>query len=148
MNIIDALLGEHAVLLTVFDHFQKFHPGWELAQYLEACSLLEALLAQHAVLEDELVFDPLLTKGGRFGETLGLMRVEHDELRRLVADLKHAETAPDAGRILRRLIEITREHFALEERMLFQMATRILGEQRLQELGAEWALRRRLSIAG
>jgi len=147
MNIIDALLGEHAALLTVFDHLQKFHQGWTIAQHLEASSLLEALLAQHAMLEDELIFDPLLAKGGRFGETLDVMRVEHEELRCLVADLKHAETAPDAGRVLRRLIDVTREHFAVEERVLFQMAAQKLGERRLQALGAEWALRRHLSIA-
>lgn len=147
MNIIDALIGEHAALLTVFDHIQRFQPGWQLAQFGEACLLLESLLATHAFLEDELLFDPITTDRGRFAETLRLMREEHDELRRLVSDLKHAETVPDARRLLNRLIEATREHFAVEERVLFGMAAEAIGAPRLHKLGEEWALRRQLSLA-
>ena len=76
MNIIDALLGEHAALLTVFDHIQRFQPGWQLPQFGEACLLLESLLATHAILEDELLFDPITPDRGRFAETLRLMREE------------------------------------------------------------------------
>ena len=146
MNIIDALLGEHAALLTVFDHIQKFQAGWELPQFHESSLLLESLLATHAILEDELLFDPITGDRGRFADTLRLMREEHDELRRLVGDLKHAETVPEARRLLNRLIEVTREHFAVEERVLFGMAAEAIGPARLQKLGDEWAVRRQLSF--
>lgn len=147
MNIIDALLGEHAALLTVFDHVQRFQSGWQLPQFGETCLLLESLLATHAILEDELLFDPITPDRGRFAETLRLMREEHDELRRLVGDLKHADTVPDSRRLLNRLIEVAREHFAVEERVLFSMAAEVIGAPRLQKLGEEWALRRHLSFA-
>jgi hemerythrin-like domain-containing protein len=46
---------------------------------------------------------------------------------------------------LRRLIEHTREHFAVEERVLFGLAKELLGTERLAELGEEFARRRGLS---
>mgnify|MGYP005809852663 CR=1 FL=1 len=147
MNIIDALIGEHAALLTVLDHVEKFQVGWELRQYHEACDLLESLLATHASLEDELLFDPITPESGRLAEALNTTSDEHDELRLLVTDLKHAETVPEARRLLNRLVEVTREHFALEERVLFGLAAGVIGPGRLQRLGEEWALRRRLSFA-
>lgn len=146
MNIIDALLGEHATLLTVFNHIQKFQAGWDMAQFSETCLLLESLLATHGILEDELLFDPITPDHGRFAETLRLMREEHDELRRLAGDLKHAETVPEARSVLNRLIEAAREHFAVEERVLFGMAAEAIGAARLQKLGDEWAARRQLSF--
>ncbi len=147
MNIIDALIGEHAALGTVFDHVQKFQAGWSLQQSKETGALLDALLATHAVLEDDLLFDPLAKTGGRFGEMLQTMREEHDQLRRLVADLKYAETEDEACRALRQIVEVGRDHFAVEERVLFGMAAELLGTARLQRLGEEWAARRHLSFA-
>ena len=147
MNIIDALIGEHAALLTVLEHIEKFQAGWQLQQYHEACSLLESLLATHAVLEDELLFDPITPQSGHFATTLQTMNEDHHELRHLVGDLKYSETLPDARRLMNRLIEVTREHFAIEERVLFGLAAAILGAEKLQRLGDEWAARRHLSFA-
>jgi hemerythrin-like domain-containing protein len=147
VNIIDALIGEHAAVITVLNHLEKFQVGWELRQYHEACDLLEELLATHACLEDELLFDPITPESGRLAEALHTLSDEHRELRHLVSDLKHSESVPEARRLLNRLIEVTRDHFAVEERVLFGLAADVLGAKQLERLGEEWALRRRVGFA-
>lgn len=147
MNIIDALMGEHAALTTVFDHMRKYQSSWDLGRYHEAGELLSSLLATHAILEDELLFDPIMTGEGRLGQTLRIMRHEHDELRHLVSGLFQTTEVIGARSVLDHLIEVTREHFALEERILFGMAAEVLGPDRLRQIGDEWALRRQLSLS-
>jgi hypothetical protein len=43
---------------------------------------------------------------------------------------------------LRSLVDAVREHFELEERVLFRAATTQIGPQRLEELGAAWKRQR------
>ncbi|HBY60279.1 MAG TPA: hypothetical protein DEH78_10680 [Solibacterales bacterium] len=147
MNLIDALLGEHAALLTVFDHIQKFSSGWDLNQMLEAGALLESLILTHAYLEDELLFDMIPAVHPGLAETLKAMHQEHREMRALLRTLHEAETPREARTLIKRAIELASEHFAVEERVLFGLAGEVLGEARLGDLGQEWAERRHLSVA-
>ncbi|MDX2151795.1 MAG: hemerythrin domain-containing protein [Bryobacteraceae bacterium] len=147
MNIIDALLGEHAALLTVFDHIQKFSSGWDLGHLRETGSLLESLILTHAYLEDELLFDMIPEVHPGLAETLQAMHQEHRELRGLLRHLQEAENVREARGLLKHAMELAREHFAVEERVLFGLAGEVLGEDRLAALGQEWAERRHLSVA-
>lgn|GEM_PF-4367756 len=109
--------------------------------------LLEALLMAHALDEDQLLFHSLPAGQKGLQETLEAMAGEHNEQRRILEDLRGETDAVKARRQLMHLIEMTREHAAVEERMLFGLAKRVLTEERLAELGEEYARRRGLSTS-
>jgi len=145
MNLIDLLLGEHAVLRTTLDHYQKALPVWTLSQMKEAGRLLESLLMTHGILEDELLFDILPASQEGVRSTLQAMREEHQQQRTLLAGLRSEATILGARRVLRDLCEQVLEHFAVEERVLFDVAAETLGASHLDALAREWARRRGLS---
>jgi hemerythrin superfamily protein len=72
---------------------------------------------------------------------------EHNDMRRLIAQLR--QTRPQDQAFDQTLMELMREvmrHVADEETMLLPDAERVLGDQRLSELGAEMT-RRRFQLA-
>ena len=147
MNLIDLLLGEHAVLRTTLDHYEKALPSWTLSQMKEAGRLLESLLMTHGILEDELLFDILPVQQEGVRTTLQAMREEHQQQRRLLEGLRGEVTIVGARRALRELCEQVEEHFSIEERVLFGVAAEKLGEDRLGALAREWTRRRGLCCA-
>ena len=146
MNLIDALLGEHAALKTVFAHIEKFQSGWGVGQLQETAALLEDLLSAHGVLEDELLFDLLPADKEAMNRVLEAMRGEHHKLRGLISELLAAEDERHAHNLLSQLLDLAREHFAVEERVLFHLASEAMGSERLQNAGREWARRRQLHL--
>jgi len=148
MNLIDALLGEHAALYALFDHVQRFVAGWDLAQAKQAGSMLESVLALHAQFEDELLFDTLVPEKASLAETLAAMRAEHRHIASSLSTLQEVEEEHNGRLLLRHVVELAREHFAVEERVLFSLAEQDLGPAMLNELGNRWAKARQLRIAG
>jgi hemerythrin-like domain-containing protein len=45
-----------------------------------------------------------------------------------------------------RVVEVARQHFAKEEQILFMLADQSLDTKTLNDLGAEWAMRRKVMI--
>jgi hemerythrin-like domain-containing protein len=146
MNIIDAMLGEHAALRTFFNFVEQSSSRWALARWRAAAETMEALLRTHSVLEDELFFDALTAGHSGVQDTLEAMREEHTSLRGMFARLSGVKTAKEFRRCMTELIDHTREHFAVEERVLFRLAGEKLGTENLTRLGKEWARRRQLNL--
>lgn len=142
MNILDGLTGEHAALLTVFEHLEQYAPKMDLPHLREAGRLLDRLLRDHSNAEDELLFDRVATSAAGLRQALAAMRAEHAEMARELERVRAAVSASAARGSLLRLIQFTREHFALEQRVLFHLAAIHIGAERLAELGAAWQQRR------
>jgi len=142
MNLTHALLGEHAVLYTLFDRSESAAGTWDLAACQEWGRLLEAALESHAGLEDRLLFVALEPGLGTQGGPLAVMRMEHELIGTAIHRLAVATDAAEARRLLGEITATARSHFAKEENVLFPMAERFLGADRLDELGAEWAAAR------
>ena len=147
LDLIDLLLGEHGCLLSLFRHVEARLPSMPLEEMLKAGEVLEDLLMAHALEEDQLLFLALPVGQSGVRETLKAMFDEHNEQRRLLGELKEQTEAVRARGILTRLLELTREHFAVEERILFGLAKQMLSDERRSELGAEYARRRGLCSA-
>ncbi len=145
LDLIDLLLGEHASLLTLFRYYGNSLGALDISGVRAAGSVLEALLMAHAIEEDGLLFHALPVDQRGVRETLDAMCGEHNELRQLLEDLPAIEDLTRARGQLRRVLELAREHFAVEERILFGLARRVLPQQTLSTLGAEYARRRGLS---
>lgn len=145
MKITEALLGEHGVFYAQFDHLEQSVPAaetWALVQSQGA--LLSAALYSHAHLEDELLFDTLEPHLGQMGP-LAVMRMEHDEIERTLAELPEIQDLAEAQRRLLHVVRVARDHFVKEERVLYPMAEQVLETDILTRLGRLWAQQRQVS---
>ena len=144
MQITQALLGEHGMLYALFEHVEAGLPKMEtLAEVQRAGATLTATLGSHARIENEILFpalEPQLGPGG----PLPVMREEHDEIETALEDVVNATGLDAALGQLRHALQITRDHFAKEEQVLFAMAQQVLAADELDRLGAMWAETRRV----
>ncbi len=146
MNITDALLGEHAVFYALFTHMEQSVPTAEsLSQAKTQGATLAAALAIHANLEEELLFTTLEPHIGPMGP-LAVMRTEHDQIELGLERLPTVEELGQAQELLLQVVAVAREHFAKEEQVLFQMATKVLATEVLTNLGTQWAARRAIVL--
>ncbi|MGE5233735.1 MAG: hemerythrin domain-containing protein [Acidobacteriota bacterium] len=141
MKIIHALLGEHAVLRRLLDHCDEGCRRWSLAQVQEAAAELGATLLVHARLEEDLLFPELEPYIPAQAGPLAVAHLEHDEIADTLARIASQQDVEGARLLLRYAIEVTRQHFASEERELFSLADRCLDAPALERIGQRWAER-------
>ena len=134
---------DHAAVMAMF---HKLEPGMSAsargATVRNICSALEI----HAQLEEELVY-PTLRASGVDAEPLERSVPEHDEMRRLIEQIR--ASGQDMARqdeLMNQLMRAVMHHVADEETVLLPAAEKMLGEQRLCELGARMT-ERRLQLA-
>ena len=144
INIVDALLGEHAVLYVLFDQFEEqVAQASSVADVQHAAAPLSAVLLSHAKIEDELVF-PALEKAIGPGGPLTVMREEHDEIDATLARIGRAVDVESAIAEARTALDAARDHFAKEERALFGMVRDAVADDDLLRLGDQWANLRKI----
>ena len=147
MNILQALLGEHGVFYAQFTHLEQQLPGMEdLDTVQELGKVLTAALGSHAQNENELLFSSIEAHLGPI-RPLKVMRMEHDQIEGLLAEVQRLDEAADARQALLQAIAIARPHFAKEEQVLFPLAAQRLPASELEALGAEWGARRDVTLA-
>lgn len=136
MNIIDALLGEHAMLYTLFEFIEDRAAAGDDVDTL--ANLLETALLAHASVEDNILFPALEEHLGPHGP-LAVMRADHH-------DLEVGATRVRTAAHLEGLMEAAREHFAKEEQVLFPAARQVFGADQLADLGRRWATDRGVAV--
>ncbi len=142
MKITEALLGEHGVFYAQFDHLEQVVPAASTLELVQSqAALLTAALATHAGLENELLFSALDPHLGQMGP-LAVMRMEHDEIENTLGQVQEARDLTQAQRLVLHAVRVARDHFAKEEQVLFPMAHQVLDEEKLAQLGAQWAQQR------
>ena len=145
--ITDALRGEHGVLYRLLDHLEREIAGASAAQGRELGAFLAAALVNHSHLEDELLFTAVEGFLGAESGPLVVMRHEHAAIEGGLERLQQAATAEEARSAAAAVVETARAHFAKEEQILFPLAERFLGGERLAELGRRWAERSAVAVA-
>jgi hemerythrin-like domain-containing protein len=145
-DLIDLLLGEHGCILALIRHQERRLPAMRLRELKECGAALEAVLQAHAVEEDQLLFGALGHVPDGVRGTLEAMYGEHQEMRALLGRLATQRQAVRARALLARLMELAREHFAVEERVLFGLVREWIGPDRLRQLGHEYAKRRGMQL--
>jgi hemerythrin-like domain-containing protein len=144
VKLTDALLGEHGVFYVLFNQIEEIAAiESPLAQIRGATTVLGAMVDSHATLEDELLFSAIEPHLGTGDGPLAVMRAEHEEMARLLEQIKDADDADQVEEAL----SAARSHFQKEERVLFPMAQHLLGDEALTRLGKSWAKARRVTIA-
>jgi len=142
MNILDGLLGEHAALLTLYEHLEQNAAHMDLRRLRETGALLERVVMVHSVAEDCFLFDAVPTAEGGLRDALLAMRLEHKQLAQEFDHLRATANEAAARGCLQRIFESVREHFEVEERVLFPFAARQISAEKLEELGSAWKRRR------
>lgn len=147
MNLVDALLGEHGVIRGILLRLvrEQHELGAPAATY--GLSLLEEALASHAVLEDELLFDGLLTRKAGVAQVLASMRDEHAAIRASLAELLRTRQEFRRGR-LETFADLVLEHLSVEERVLFPIAQSLQTPEENEAAARKWAKRRGVHLGG
>jgi len=147
MKITDALLGEHGVFYAQFGHLEESVPECESLELVRGyTAMLTAALESHACMEDHLLFTALESHPGLASGPLPVMRQEHELIESQLARVPETDDLDEARDSLLGALRIAREHFAKEERVLFPAAMQILGDERLEELGQQWAGKRQVEV--
>lgn len=137
-GITKMIRSDHSHVLLIFHRYNaEASPGKKQAIIRAACLALEI----HAQLEEE-IFYPALRDVDSGNEVLAKSKPEHDEMRRLIAELREHEEPDEAcDALFMQLMREVLHHVADEETVLLPAAERLLAD-RLSELGAQMTKRR------
>ena len=137
MKITDALLGEHGLFYALFEQIEQSIAG--AGGDLPALTrTLAALLGSHATIEEEHLFPALQPQMGEMGP-LAVMEMEHRQIEGMIAQILDTSDIETLKHETRALLDLTVQHFAKEEGVLFHMAEQFLDEPTLRKLGEDWA---------
>lgn len=143
MNIVDALIGEHAVIRALLSTVAPRKDCKTREEIHFMVSVVQAVLCGHAAIEDEILFDRLSDYPAARNSVLEAMRKEHREIYDTLNAL--SDVGPDdfACRFaaFRSLVE---DHFAIEERVLFRITANAIPQAQLEDAALQYARRRGL----
>jgi hemerythrin-like domain-containing protein len=141
MKITELLTAEHTIYLGVFDQIERVLPSLTtLSEVRTMASIVEGMLEGHAARESNLAYlalDHVLAEKGH----LDRMHQDHHEIDGRLKQVHAANTSAEARRLLKAALEVSREHFYLEERAVFPMLEKLLQPETLTELGRTWITR-------
>lgn len=137
-SITDMIRFDHShVLVTFHQYTGTAKPSVKKALADTICDALEI----HATLEEE-IFYPVMRRLDN-SSVIQKSEPEHDEMRRLIGELRQAKPTDNGhDELLHTLMRDVLHHVADEETVLLPQAERILGQDRLNELGAQMTSRR------
>jgi hemerythrin superfamily protein len=138
-SITDMIRFDHShVMVTFHQYTSNSSPKVKKALAETICTALEI----HATLEEE-IFYPAVRQINGSEPVIQKSVPEHNEMRRLIAELR-ATDATDRRheQLLQELMRDVIHHVADEETVLLPEAERMLGKDRLNELGAQMTKRR------
>lgn len=135
---------DHSHVMTLFHRYKPdTRPNQKQGLVRNICVALEI----HAQLEEEF-FYPALREAGIDVDVVSKSVPEHDEMRRLIAQLRSQKPGSvDYDATFFELMRDVIHHVADEETTLLPDAERLLGEERLREIGKAMT-RRRMELAG
>jgi len=139
-TITNMIRMDHTHVMTAFHQYTEFRSTNKKQALVEAICLA---LQIHAQLEEE-IFYPAMRMAEHGSSTVLEKSVpEHDDMRRMLAKLR-AMSPSDASfdNTVMDLMRTVIHHVADEETVLLPKAERMLGKERLSELGVQMTKRR------
>ncbi|MDP6353904.1 MAG: hemerythrin domain-containing protein [Planctomycetota bacterium] len=143
MDIIDGLVGEHAVLLSLIDQIEQLslHTP-NLDELKRAVSLLSVPLRQHADIEDNVLFPAVDTQL----ELAISCHQEHREIHAINTQFRRCTLLDEGRALLLEALARERKHFLREETELFPLIRKVLMKEQLDSLGRIWAQKRKIQL--
>jgi hemerythrin-like domain-containing protein len=145
MTIIEALVAEHRVFLTLFEQIEHALPRVKTVDEIALlCRLLEVPLHNHGGAEADLAYialDHILHQQDR------LTRLHHDhkEIDGLLKEVEAIKDLEEARSRLKTALDACRAHFSEEERNVFPRIEQALQHETLLALGRAWKSQSHLS---
>lgn len=168
MRITDAIRGEHASMRPLLRQFREETDASAKADPVlvkAKASALKTIIKAHATIEEPYLFRPMLdhprvkqavqaAKAAKATDAPGqaIERKIDKVVRHALKEHKEIDTLLDKAietgdqRALNKATRLALGHFAEEERDVFPLAEKILGANRLAQLGAEWAAARGIRL--
>lgn len=145
-DIVDALLGEHALFYQLFDEIEERIDDVDDVDRLQGwVAVLGSLLERHAEIEDELLFAPLEEQmHGR--DPLGPLRNQHRDIEGTVQAMRSVDDSDRLRRRIHALISVARDHFLQEEQQIFPVARDLLDHRARATAGEGWAAARGVDL--
>ena len=144
MNLLDAFVGEHAILsIQLLELARVSERSASLPELQAVTSIFAKALSAHAQLEDDLLYGDLTAKL----ELAGPIQYEHERINQMMDSVAEAADMDEARQVLKEALKVERRHFVKEETHLFPMAMKVIGEQKLATLHAAWATRRKVQFS-
>lgn len=138
MTIIEALVAEHRVFLTLFEQIERELPRVKTVDEIALlCRLLEAPLHNHGGAEADLAYialDHILHQQNR----LTRLHHDHQEIDGLLNEVAGIKDLQQARSRLKAALNACRAHFSEEERNVFPRIEKVLQPETLLILGKVW----------
>ena len=146
MKITQALLAEHVVFHNIFDYIERAMPTFKtLGEIRTLSSFLESMLGIHALMEDELLIEPLEASLCQMAQHENFHE-EHEAIDKNLEAIQTTRSVAEAKRLLLNAVMFSRRHFDKEERIIFPLAERLLSSNTLLLLGKRWQEERQLLV--
>lgn len=147
MKITETLLAEHTIFCTVFDEIERVLPSLgSAAEVQRMAGIVETMLKGHGEREASLayrVLDHVLAQQGQ----LQRMHSDHEEIDSRLKGVQTAKTATEARRLLKTAIVSSREHFRMEEKVIFPFLEKVLKPETLEQLSVPWTDRSAMPLS-
>jgi hemerythrin-like domain-containing protein len=138
VTIIDGLVAEHRVFLSLFEQIECALPGVKTVDEIALlCRLLEALLHNHGMAETDLAYialDHILQQQ----DQMTRLHHDHEELDGLLRNVEKIKDLPKARVRFKAVLDACRAHFDEEERNVFPLIEKALQHETLLVLGRTW----------
>jgi hemerythrin superfamily protein len=143
-TITDMIRFDHSHVMVTFHQYTKDKkPSIKKALADTICTAVDI----HAQLEEE-IFYPVLRQLDGEEPFMRKAVPEHDEMRRIIAQLQNADpSTPEHDRLVYELMRDVMHHVADEETEALPRAESMLSQDRLSELGAHMTRRRMELVA-
>jgi hemerythrin-like domain-containing protein len=138
MTIIDGLVADHRVFLTLFEEIERALPSVKtVGEIALVCRLVAGLLHNHGGIETDLAYitlDHVLKQKNR----LNRLHHDHEELDGLLQEVGAIKDIEKARARLKAALNACRAHFEEEERNVFPLMEKTLQRETLLVLGKAW----------
>jgi len=132
-NAIKLLQDDHNSVHMLFKQLPTIKAGSKDEEEKAALQII-SLLETHTSIEEELVYPVLADTNS---ELIKHSEDEHDEAKKILAELKKMPAGPEMRDAVSRLQVAVEAHVAEEEETVFPLLTELLGVSGLEDLGRE-----------
>lgn len=137
-NISDFMARDHKQCDEGFARVEEAAGAADWAAAEAAFELYHRAMERHLAMEEEVLFPAFEDETGMSGGPTDMMRIEHEQMRALLADMSAAVAAHDASQYLGlsdTLLVLMQQHNMKEEGMLYPMMDQVLDPRASELIG-------------
>jgi hemerythrin-like domain-containing protein len=137
-GIGEYMINHHKECDEVFARAEEAVGGSDWARAQEEFEAFAHQMDRHFEMEENLLFPEFENRTGHRGGPTQVMRMEHDQMRAVIHEMRAALEAKDAQQYLglsETFLVLTQQHNFKEEGILYSMIDQVLGESAEKLIG-------------